>query len=99
MDEDSKRPGAQQKVGTELTLIGTCAMDNQLSASGLDLDHVIVATEWLARLHGLSHVLLLRHPGGARAWIEQNPWIRNQEQDARAAVLTGQKKRGEVTMH
>ncbi len=43
---------------------------------GLDLDHVLPVVEWLARFHGLSLVLLSRSEGGARRWLEENPWVR-----------------------
>ena len=51
--------------------------------NSLDIDHVLVAVEWLAKFHGLSYVMLHKYKGGPKAWVEQNPWIRNQDEDVR----------------
>ena len=46
---------------------------------------MIAVTEWLARLHGLSYVLLNKHPGGPQAWLDKNRWIRDLELDDKDA--------------
>ena len=42
--------------------------------AGLNLDHVMLVVEWMARLHGLAYVMMNRYPGGAEAWRKDNKW-------------------------
>ena len=35
----------------------------------------------MARLHGLGYVLIKSYPGGAKAFLQKNPWIRSEKED------------------
>ena len=55
---------------------------------GLDLAHVVHAVEWLAKLHALSYVILNTYEKGkVDGWLQDNSWIRNQDEDRRDAIL------------
>ena len=41
---------------------------------GLTLEHVKLVVEWMAKFHGLSHVMVNQYPGGVQAWRKDNPW-------------------------
>ena len=51
---------------------------------GLDMPHVLLAIEWLAKLHGLTYVARKRfeknHPN--EDWQVKNPWIKKELEDS-----------------
>jgi len=57
----------------------------RLSSEGLDLAHVILAAEWLAKFHGLCYIAMQRHVKNIKkedlqcseSWLEEHPWIRH----------------------
>ena len=44
--------------------------------------------EWLAKLHGLSHVMMSNYPGGIESWRKDNPWSVTMFQDLPPIVTT-----------
>ncbi len=59
---------------------------------------MIPAAEWLARLHGLGHVLLARHPGGGGpgGWLLDNSWVRRAEENEEEDAVRGGKRRSRL---
>ncbi len=43
--------------------------------TGLTLEFVTLVLDWMAKFHGLSHVMMQRYPGGKSAWLNDNPWV------------------------
>ena len=68
---------------------------------GLDMPHVLLAIEWLAKLHGLTYVAKKRyeknHP--KEDWQAKNPWIKKELEDSSNYTLNkeGKKDFGDVT--
>ena len=52
-------------------------------SSGLDLPHVLLAVEWLAKLHGLSYVAkrTFEKQNPQEDWLKIHPWIRKEIED------------------
>jgi hypothetical protein len=51
---------------------------------GLDLPHVLLAVEWLAKLHGLSYVMIKRMEAqnSHNDWMTSHPWVRREIEDS-----------------
>ena len=60
-------------------------------SSGLDLPHVLLAVEWLAKLHGLSYVAkkTFEKENPQEDWLKMHPWIRREIGDNSNQVLSG----------
>ena len=50
---------------------------------GLDLPHVLLGVEWLAKLHGLTYVAKKRFESNnpKEDWYAKNPWIKSELED------------------
>ena len=68
---------------------------------GLDMPHVLLAIEWLAKLHGLTYVARKHfeknHPN--EDWQAKNPWIKKELEDSSNYTINkeGKKDFGDVT--
>ncbi|XP_059079718.1 uncharacterized protein LOC131877903 [Tigriopus californicus] len=81
-----------KKLGREILLLSDIRQLGfeaiKIDGKDLDLGHTIKAIEWMARLHGLGYVLLAQHPRGPTGWIEDNPWIRKEDQERKEKPQT-----------
>ena len=54
-----------------------------MNTIGLDLPHVLLGVEWLAKLHGLTYVAKKRFESSnpKEDWYAKNPWIKSELED------------------
>ena len=67
-------------------------------SSGLDLSHVLLAVEWLAKLHGLSYVAkrTFENENPQEDWLKKHPWIRREMADNSKIGLTEPPTHGKI---
>ena len=75
--------GNYQSLNREVLLLEHDSAFQNPQSNGLDLPHVLLAVEWLAKLHALSYVAKknfeAKNPD--KDWLLENPWIKKEIQD------------------
>ncbi len=82
--------GDYESLSREIVLLQKNSLfkAKEVGEEGLDLAHVLLAVEWLAKLHGLSHVVKKRfeEKNPDKDWLAEHPWIRKEILDSVSLV-------------